>query len=149
MTYGRTHPAPVCSDLRRLTYLLLRGPYVSSSSSPRDGRGQPFDENSPDTIPRICSPFPTLTVSCPHPFKFDQESLFFFPFLYSDSNKQENLIESVLSIISIISLLVRPRYLFLALTDLGLTDFCSSSNIASSSLPSLSPQITGFSFYHL
>jgi hypothetical protein len=50
---------------------------------------------------------------------------------------------------STIALLVRPRYLLLVLAALGLTDFCSTSDIASSSLLSLSPQRTGFSSYHL
>jgi hypothetical protein len=48
-----------------------------------------------------------------------------------------------------IALLVRPRCLLLVLAALGLTDFCSSSDIASSSLLSLSPQRTGFSSHHL
>ena len=43
------------------------------------GRGQPLTDPSPDTIPRICSPFPTLEASCPPPFKFAQIHCFFFP----------------------------------------------------------------------
>jgi len=46
---------------------------------------------------------------------------------------------------STIALLVRQRYLLLVLAALGLTDFCSSSDIASSNLLSLPPQRTGFS----
>jgi hypothetical protein len=34
------------------------------------GRGQPLTDPSPGTIPRICSPFSTLVVSCPPPCKF-------------------------------------------------------------------------------
>ena len=41
--------------------------------------GKPLTDTSPGTIPRICSPFPDLVVSSPPPFRFTQESLFFFP----------------------------------------------------------------------
>jgi hypothetical protein len=44
------------------------------------GRGQPLTDPSPDTIPRICSPFPKLVASCPPTFKCAQDPLFlFFP----------------------------------------------------------------------
>ncbi len=39
--------------------------------------GKPLTDPSPDTIPRLCSPFPTLVTSCPPPFRFDQEPFFF------------------------------------------------------------------------
>ena len=49
---------------------------VSSAHRRRHGvdRGQPLTDPSPDTIPRIFSPFPVfLTESYPPPFKFAQE----------------------------------------------------------------------------
>ena len=45
-------------------------------------RGQPLTDLSPDTIPHICSPFLTLSESCPPPFKFAQEPCFFFSSLF-------------------------------------------------------------------
>ena len=41
-------------------------------------RGQPPTDPSPGTIPHIWSPSPVLVVSCPPPFRFTEESLFFF-----------------------------------------------------------------------
>ncbi len=52
-----------------------------SSARPRRhgvGRGQPLTDPSPGTIPQICSPSPALAASCPPPFRFTQEPLFFF-----------------------------------------------------------------------
>ena len=40
------------------------------------GRGQPFTVTSPDTIPRICSPFPALVTRWAPPFTFAQETCF-------------------------------------------------------------------------
>jgi hypothetical protein len=53
---------------------------VSSARRRRHGvgRGQPLTDPSPGTIPQICSPSPTLSASCPPPFRFTQELLFFF-----------------------------------------------------------------------
>ena len=53
---------------------------VSSARRRRHGvgRGQPFTDPSPSTIPHICSSSPTLEASCPLPFKFTQDPLFFF-----------------------------------------------------------------------
>ena len=52
---------------------------VSSARRRRHGvaRGQPLTDPSPGTIPHICSPFPVLVASCPSPFQFTQEPLFF------------------------------------------------------------------------
>lgn len=56
----QTHPSPVRSDLRELTYT-HRVPWVSSSSC--DDRRQSVTDTSPDIIPRICSPSPSLLTS--------------------------------------------------------------------------------------
>jgi hypothetical protein len=55
---------------------------VSSARRRRHGvdRGQPLTDPSPGTIPQICSPSPALAASCPPPFRFTQEPLFFFSF---------------------------------------------------------------------
>jgi hypothetical protein len=53
---------------------------VSSARRRRHGvgRGKTITDPSPGTIPQICSPSPVLAVSCPPPFRFTQEPLFFF-----------------------------------------------------------------------
>ena len=52
-------------------------PYASSRRCHVVPRATVTDP-SPDTIPHIFSPSPSLMVSCPPPFKFTQEPLYFF-----------------------------------------------------------------------
>ena len=75
------HDTHLCSTHdTRLVVFFRHDTTTSVSSTHRRhhgvGRGQPFTDPSPDTIPHICSPLPVLTVSCPPPFKFDQDPLF-------------------------------------------------------------------------
>jgi hypothetical protein len=57
-------------------------PYTPHRRCHGVGRGQPLTDPSPDTIPFICSPLPTLVVSCPPPLKFAQEPCFVPPTLF-------------------------------------------------------------------
>ena len=53
-------------------------PYTPHRRCRGVGQGQPLTDPSPGTIPSIYSPFPVLSTSFTPPFKFTQESLFFF-----------------------------------------------------------------------
>jgi hypothetical protein len=66
------NPTPTTWQFRVLydylyMYLYILG--VQSSCGP----SQSLTDPSPGSVPHICSPFPTLVVSCPPPFKFVQE----------------------------------------------------------------------------
>ncbi len=90
------HDAPIVHPLigaYRYDTCMHLCPYSPRRRCRGVGRGQPLTDPSPRTIPRICSPFPTLVVSCPPPFKFDQESHVSF-FLQEDTNF-ENIVQGV------------------------------------------------------
>ena len=75
------HDAPIAHRLigaYRYDTCMHLCPYAPRRRCRGVGRGQPLTDPSPGTIPRICSPFPALVASCPPPFKFTQEPLFFF-----------------------------------------------------------------------
>ena len=64
-THGRTHPTPECTTC-------VDSPTCVGYPEYRGLRVM-VQDTSPDTNPHICSPFTTLTVSCPPPFKFNQD----------------------------------------------------------------------------
>ena len=75
------HDAPIAHRLigaYRYDTCMHLCPYAPRRRCRGVGRGQPLTDPSPGTIPRICSPVPALVASCPPPFKFTQEPLFFF-----------------------------------------------------------------------
>jgi hypothetical protein len=72
------HDAPIAHRLIGAYHCIHLCQYTPCRRCRGVGRGQPLTDPSPGTIPRIWSPFSTLSESCQPPFRFTQEPLLFF-----------------------------------------------------------------------